>query len=187
MPSSELLGTLAAEAAEELGLPRSVRVVAGGVDNSCMALGSRGLDEGSLFGSLGSSSWLTVVTRSPLLNERVRPYVFAHVLPGMFISATSIFSSGTTFDWVREVLVRAAVCAAGGGEVSPEAGLRLAATSPLGARGLVFVPTLGGGTHFEGGPAVRGALLGIGSAAQRRGRDARYPRGDRTGFACSAG
>jgi xylulokinase len=161
VPSTEALGALTERAAQELGLPRSVRVIAGGVDNSCMALGARGLDDGSLYASLGSSSWLTVIAHAPLLDERVRPFVFAHVLPGMFVSATSIFSSGTSFDWVREVLVRDAVREIGGGEITPEAGLKLAAGSPIGARGLLFVPTLGGGTHFEGGPAVRGALLGL--------------------------
>jgi len=159
--STETLGTLTAEAAGALGLPRSVRVMAGGVDNSCMALGARGIDEGSVFHSLGSSSWLCVTSQAPLLDARVRPYVFAHVIPGMFVSATSIFSSGTSFDWVRDTLAKHAVREAGGGEVTPEACLRLAAGSPPGANGLVFVPTLGGGTHFEGGPAVRGALLGL--------------------------
>lgn len=161
VPSTEILGQLTEQAAEELGLPRSVKVVAGGVDNSCMALGSRGLDEGSLFGSLGSSSWLTVISEKPLLNERVRSYVFAHLIPGMFVSATSIFSSGSSFDWVRETLIGDAIRAVGRGEASPSAAIELATSAPPGAHGLLFVPTLAGGTSFEGGPAVRGAMLGL--------------------------
>ncbi len=41
VPSTEVIGTLTPEAAESLGLPQSVKVACGGVDNSCMALGAR--------------------------------------------------------------------------------------------------------------------------------------------------
>ena len=37
----------------------------------------------------------------------------------------------------------------------------MALASPRGARGLLFVPTLGGGTALEGGPAVRGGFVGL--------------------------
>ena len=44
------------EAAKELGLQQTVQVVAGGVDNSCMALGAGAYMEGRAYNSLGSSS-----------------------------------------------------------------------------------------------------------------------------------
>jgi len=48
VPSTEVLGTLLPEAVAELGLPDSVKVVAGGVDNSCMALEALAYKEGAL-------------------------------------------------------------------------------------------------------------------------------------------
>lgn len=36
-----------------------------------------------------------------------------------------------------------------------------AASAPPGARGLLLVPTLGGGTSLEGGAEVRGAYIGL--------------------------
>ena len=160
--SSEVIGEVRPEIAARLGLPAGVRVVAGGVDNSCMALGARTFREGDIFSSMGSSSWLTVSSATPFLDARVRPYAFAHVVPGMFISATSIFSSGTTIEWIRDTLFADVDEEAkrSGAEVHARLD-EIAAQSPHGANGLLFVPTLGGGTSLEGGPAVRGALIGL--------------------------
>ncbi|PSJ61713.1 xylulokinase [Kumtagia ephedrae] len=160
--STDVVGEVLPDIADEFGLPPGVKVVAGGVDNSCMALGASTFGEGDAFSSMGSSSWLTVSSAEPLLDDVVRPYAFAHVVPGMFISATSIFSSGTSVNWVRENLMadieaRAIV----EGRDVHEALTELALAAPCGARGLLFVPTLGGGTSFEGGPAVRGGFVGL--------------------------
>ncbi len=155
--SHAVLGEVLPDVAAALGLPAGVKVVAGGVDNSCMALGAGTFREGAAFCAMGSSSWLTIASAEPLLDERVRPYVFCHVAAGLYISATSIFSSGTSLDWVRETLLPTVAGEADG----YDALMRLAASAPAGANGLVFVPTLGGGTSFEGGPAVRGAFVGL--------------------------
>jgi len=162
VPSTEVIGELSAEAAKALGLPRTLAVVAGGVDNSCMALGARNTAEGRVYNALGSSSWIAVSSQTPLLEDRVRPYVFAHVIPGMYTSATSIFSAGTSFRWVRDQLCRDVVRdAEAQGEDPYERMTALAARSPVGANHLLFCPSLAGGTALEGGPHVRGAYLGL--------------------------
>jgi xylulokinase len=99
--STDAVGEVLPETARALGLPQGVRVVAGGVDNSCMALGASTFEEGDSFIAMGSSSWLNVSSAAPLLDDLVKPYVFDHVAPGMYLSATSIFSSGTSLSWVR--------------------------------------------------------------------------------------
>ncbi|MDX0969765.1 pentose kinase [Sinorhizobium medicae] len=160
--STDIIGEILPEIADSLGLPRRVKVVAGGVDNSCMALGGRTFLEGDAYASMGSSSWITVSASQPLLDDRVRPFVFAHVAPGKFISATSIFSSGTSVNWVADTLLPDVKQAArASGLDVHDALFQLAGEAPAGARGLMFVPTLGGGTSFEGGPAVRGGFVGL--------------------------
>ncbi len=162
VPSSEVIGELCAGAADALGLPRTVKVVAGGVDNSCMALGARNTAEGRVYNALGSSSWIAVSSGKPLLEERVRPYVFAHVVPGLYTSAVSIFSAGTSYRWVRDELCRDLAAEAERQGVDPyEAMTALAAGSPVAARRLLFNPSLAGGTALEGGARVRGAYLGL--------------------------
>ena len=156
VPSTEVIGTLLPGPAEALGLSENVKVLAGGVDNSLMALGGRTFREGDAYASMGSSSWITVASSKPLLDARVRPFVFAHAVPGMFVSATSIFSSGTSVGWVMDTLLTDL-----GGDSAYEALFALAGEAPAGANGLLFIPTLGGGTSFEGGPSVRGAYVGL--------------------------
>ena len=162
VPSTEVIGKLTAEAAESLRLPVRIRVTCGGVDNSCMALGARNNGEGRVYNSLGSSSWIAVSSEKPVLDERVRPYVFAHVIPGMFTSAVSIFSAGTSFRWVRDQLCRNLVIQAEQqGTDAYDLMTELAAQSPIGANRLLFNPSLGGGTALDASPNVRGAYLGL--------------------------
>lgn len=161
--STDQVGTLTAEAAQELELPRETTVFAGGVDNACMALGSRGVSSGRIYASLGSSSWITVTSSDPVLDPRSRPFVFAHVVPGLHVSGLSTFSSGTTMAWLRELLAPT---------MTMEDFVTEACTAPLGADGLLFLPMLSGGTPLEGGAEARGVLHGL-DLSHRRSHIAR--------------
>lgn len=162
VPSTQVLGEFTQEAADALGLPQTVKVVAGGVDNSCMALGARNIQEGRVYNSLGSSSWIPVCSTKPLLDSRTRPYVFTHVIPGMFTSALSIFSSGTSFQWVRDHLCQNLVAQAKQqGLDAYDLMIALAEKSPIGANKLLFNPSLGGGTSLDPSPNIRGAFIGL--------------------------
>ena len=83
-----------------------MKVACGGVDNSCMALGARNTEEGRVYTSLGSSSWIAVSSKKPVLDAAARPYVFTHVVPGLFTSAVSIFAGGSSFRWIRDAPLR---------------------------------------------------------------------------------
>ncbi len=162
LPSTAILGTLTAEAAAQLGLPRTVKVACGGVDNSCMALGARNIAEGRTYASLGSSSWIAVSSSKPLLDDKSRPYVFTHVIPGMFTSAMAIFSGGTSLKWVRDNLCAdLSARARMEGRDPYEAMIALAQQSPLGANKLLFNPSLAGGSSLDASPHIRGALVGL--------------------------
>ncbi len=162
LPSTTILGALTGQAAEELGLARQVKVVAGGVDNSCMALGARCFKEGRMYNSLGSSSWISVSSGQPLINSHSHPYVFAHVLPAQFISSVSVFSAGTSFRWVRDQICPDLAAAALAQEADPYDWMtRLAAQAKPGCRGLLFNPSLGGGSSHDPSPGLRGAYIGL--------------------------
>ena len=162
VPSTEILGTLTKMAAQELGLDQAVKVVAGGVDNSCMALGAGAFRNGRIYNSLGSSSWIAVSSDHPVLDTVGRPYVFDHVVPGQYVSATAIFSAGTSHNWVREQLCRDLILASG---QDSNKLYRLmaeeAASSPVGARNLIFNPSLAGGSSLDPTPKIRGSFTGL--------------------------
>lgn len=150
--STEVIGRVTAAASAATGLPAGVPVVAGGVDNSCMALGA-GLDHaGAAYVSLGSSNWVTTAGSEPVLDPVDRPFVFDHVLPDLYVSALSTFGGGSSLTWLATLLGR---------DDDLDTLLGEAAGTPVGANGLTCVPTLAGGTVAEGGPAVRGAFLGL--------------------------
>ena len=162
VPSASILGELTAAAAAELGLPRTVKVACGGVDNSCMALGAGNIAEGRTYASLGSSAWIAVTSAQPLLDERVKPYVFSHVMPGLYNSAVAIFSSGSSFKWVCQQMCQDLLAQARRENLDVyDLMSALAASSPPGARGVIFNPSLAGGSSLDLSPLIRGAFLGL--------------------------
>lgn len=162
VPSTEPIGPLTDEGARLLGLTPETVVCCGGVDNSCMALGAGSFKKGRVYTSLGSSSWIALCDSRPTLDVAAKSYVFTHVVPGMFTSALSIFSSGTTFRWVRDHFCRDLAAEA---EVSGKDCYDLmtaeAALSPPGARGLLLNPSFAGGTLLDANPNMRGGFAGL--------------------------
>ena len=162
VPSTQVVGELLPETARELGLSRDVKVVCGGVDNSCMALGAGNIAEGRLYTSLGSSAWIAVSSKVPVLDPERRPFVFTHVIPKMFTSAVSIFAAGSSLKWVRDTLCTDLIAQAEERGRDPyELMIQAAARSPVGSRNLLFNPSLAGGTSQEKSSHIRGAFAGL--------------------------
>ncbi len=160
--STEVIGQITKDTAEELGLHSNVYVVAGGVDNSCMALGSKAFKEGRVYNSLGSSSWIAVSSQKPLLNPITRPYVFAHVVPGFFASALAIISAGSSFRWLRDhIAIDLKIQANSQGVDGYDLMTAEAAKSIVGSHKLLFNPSLGGGMPLDKSSNIRGAFVGI--------------------------
>ena len=163
VPSHTPLGALTPEAARALGLTTRTQVIAGGVDNACMALGAKGVRNGRAYLSLGSSSWIAVTGEKPLLDPAVKPFIFAHCIDGMYASATSIFAAGSSIRWLRDTLCFDLVEREKAGEIADAyvAINELAARSPIGANGLSFNPSLAGGAMIEESPHIVGCFAGL--------------------------
>lgn len=162
VPSTHIIGTLTKTAADELGLPQNVLVASGGVDNSCMALGARNIKDGRIYNSQGSSSWIALTTKIPILDVKFRPFVFTAVIPELFNSAIPVFSSGSSFRWLRDQLCKDLVEKAEKDHCDVyELMTALAATSPAGSKGILFNPSLAGGSSIDTSINVRGAYLGL--------------------------
>jgi xylulokinase len=152
----------AREAAERTGLLEGTPVVCGGVDNSCMALGAGCFGEGDVYTSLGTSAWIAASSGKPIVDEQFKPYVFAHCVPGQYVSATAIFSAGSAFAWLRDVMCQDLLQQEkAGGMNAYDAMTTLAAASPIGANDLFFNPSLAGGSSLDANPNIRGAFLGL--------------------------
>lgn len=163
VPSDTIIGQVTKEAAAITGLTEGTPVACGGVDNTCMALGARGIGEGRVYTSLGSSSWIAVTSQTPILDIQTRPFVFAHVQKGYYTSAVSIFSAGNSFRWVRDELCRDIARQ----EDAYEQMNRMAAEVPIGSNGVLFNPSLAGGSAQEPSPNLRGGFMGLSLSTTR--------------------
>ncbi len=162
-PSDAIIGKVTKEAAEQTGLAEGTLVACGGVDNTCMALGACGIGEGRTYTSLGSSSWIAVTSATPILDVKTRPFIFAHAVKGYYTSAVSIFSAGNSFRWVRDQLCRDIPK----DEDAYEQMNRMGATVPIGSNGVMFNPTLAGGSAQEPAPEMKGGFVGLSLSSTR--------------------
>lgn len=162
LPSDAVIGNITNEAAKETGLNNGTKVICGGVDNSCMALGAKGFRSGSVYTSLGSSAWVALIADKPVLDYTYKPYVFAHVVKGLYTSATCIFSAGNSLRWVRDLFCQDFLLQEKkGGENAYNLMNNLARLSPPGANGIYFNPSLSGGSMLEHSPSICGAFAGL--------------------------
>jgi xylulokinase len=160
--SKDIIGKIKPEVAKELGLPADLLIAAGGVDNACMAAGAGCVEDGMAYTSLGTSAWVAVSDHKPVLNFQTKPFVFGHLIKGMYISAEPLFSAGNTFRWVRDVFCQDLLAIEkNGGEDAYRAMDKLAQKSELGAKGLLFIPTLAGACSLDKSLNAKGALLGL--------------------------
>jgi len=153
LASTDVIGVLTSEASKALGLSSGVKVVCGGVDNACMAAGAGCVENGDAYTSLGTSAWIAVASNEPVVDYERRPYVFAHLVPGMFASATAIFSAGNSYRWVRDTLCKNL---SGYDEMN-----ELGRQSPPGANKLIFNPSLAGGSSLDDSINIRGGFAGL--------------------------
>ena len=152
----EPIGPLSAEAVAQLGLGRSVVVVAGAADTACSAYGVGCVSDGEVFESAGTSGVLTVCharpSGSPLFLNR------AHVVPGRWLSHGAMSAAGAAVRWLRDAVFSSVSSC----EPDDYAWINTeAAKSVPGAKGVVFLPYLLGERTPVWDPGARGAWVGM--------------------------
>jgi xylulokinase len=156
------IGKILPSIADSMGLPHDLTVMAGGVDNSCMALGAGNISEGKAYLSLGTSAWIAVSSENPVIDDKIYPFVFDHVVPGLYTSATSIFSAGNSFRWLGDVICESyKEKAKKQNKDFYDLLIEEAMESPIGSNGVIFNPSLAGAPAAYLKDNVKGAFLGI--------------------------
>lgn len=160
--STDVVGTVTAQAAEACGLRAGTPVVIGGGDGCCAATGAGVVREGSAYNYVGSSSWIAIATRAPILDPTMRTFTWAHLVPGMFSPCGTMQAAGGSYQWLRDTLGQQEKSAAAALGLSAYELLNLqAAQSPPGARGLLFLPYLLGERSPRWNPNARGGFIGL--------------------------
>jgi len=165
VPAATVVGTLNARAAADLGLPETVKVVAGTGDTTAAALGAGAVRDHQAHLYVGTSAWLSCHVPAKKTSVRDNIAALPAAVPGRYWVATVQDVAGRAVDWLIEN-----VLADPGHPRSAEALdrlTRLAAQAPPGAHGVVFVPWLNGERTPVDDPALRGSWFNLSLATTR--------------------
>jgi xylulokinase len=161
-PSTDVVGEVQPAVTEETGLASGTPVVLGGGDGSCAATGAGVIREGVAYNYVGSSSWIGVATKRPILDPEMRTFTWAHLLPGLFTPTGTMQAAGSSYQWARDQLAGAESLVAEHLGISPYDLMNgEVMQSPPGARGLLFLPYLLGERSPRWNPHARGAFVGL--------------------------
>ncbi len=158
----EVVGTLSPQVAEALGLPPTVRVVAGGMDQGAGAIGVGNVGAGVVSESTGGALTLQAsVDRHGGDPGRQTP-VYVHSAPGRYLYCPVCPTGGMALTWFRDRFGQAETSrAAAEGRTAYDLLTELAATAPPGSDGLVLLPHLSGAFSPEYEPRARGVFFGF--------------------------
>jgi xylulokinase len=165
----ELVGALAVEAAEALGLPRGLPVVAGGMDQGAGAVGVGNVGAGMVSESTGGALTIQAAVDHHGGDPTGRTPVYIHSAPRTYLYCPVCPTGGMALTWFRDQFGAALPGASGAGGPSDYDRLTdLAAAVPPGADGLTMLPHLAGAFSPEYEPAARGVFAGF-TLAHTRG------------------
>ncbi len=159
---ASMVGLLTTAAAEALGLPVGLPVVAGGMDQGAGAVGVGNTDGGVVSESTGGALTVQAAVDHHGGDPSRQTPVYIHSVPGQYLYCPVCPTGGMALTWFRDAL--------GGPEVEQarrEGGAAydvltaLAAEAPPGCDGLTMLPHLAGAFSPEYVPSARGAFVGI--------------------------
>jgi xylulokinase len=153
---SAAVGQIRPEAADALGLPRGVRLAAGGGDAAVGALGLGAIAPGEAFISLGTATQLIVATDKYMSAPEKLVHAFAHALPHRWYAMAAMLNGAGALAFAGRLL-----------GASPDALEREAAADYPGPGALVFLPYLSGERTPLDDPYARGVLFGMSEATSR--------------------
>jgi xylulokinase len=160
--STDIVGEVQAQVADEVGLAAGTPVVIGGGDGSCAAVGAGVVREGSAYNYIGSSSWIGIATAEPILDPKMRTFTWAHLVPDMFSPTGTMQAAGGSYQWARNVLCEPEQQAAERLGLDAYELMNLQAEeSPPGANDLLYFPYLLGERAPRWNPNARGAYFGL--------------------------
>ncbi len=160
--STDVVGGVLPDVADEVGVPAGTPVVIGGGDGVAATVGAGVVSEGTAFTNLGASAWIALTTARPIYEPELKTFTFAHMLPGMFCPCGAMMTAGGSYAWIRDQLGSPEVQAAQALGVSPYDLLNLQVSRSLpGADGLIFLPYLLGERSPYWNAQARGAFVGL--------------------------
>ena len=156
--SCDVSGALTAEAAAWTGLPQGLPVAVGAGDGACAAHGARSHTEGDAYMNIGSSAWVSAMSKTPVIDPDMRLFSYFDADDTCFNVCGTVQCGAAAFNWAIENLILPGTRAADCDFAALE---RLAGEVPAGAQGVVFLPTLMGERTPWWTAKASGTLMGF--------------------------
>lgn len=148
----EIVGKTTRRCREETGLPEGIPVACGGGDTLVQAVGNGIVEPGTLISNIGTASQAACAAEAPLYDPLYRTNTFCHVRDGLWMVAGANLSGGVALKWLKKNILHMD---------SFEEMTEMAATSPAGSGGLLFLPCLNGERTPWHDPQARGVYCGL--------------------------
>jgi xylulokinase len=155
LASMEIAGPLLPSAADELGIPPGIPVIAGCADQPavCMAYGL--YNPGTALTAIGTGGQVVHMLTQVRTDPQLRFHIMSHAIPQRWYALAAILSAGLSLRWLRDIL---------GLKEHPDAYQHLstlAADVPPGADGLLFLPYLAGERTPHMDAQASGVFVGL--------------------------
>jgi len=161
--STEVMGRVTKQAAEETGLAEGTPVFGGADDAAPVAITTGVISAGQGYVSAGSGGNIAANAKRPICHETI--ICFPHCIPGLTSVITVMSTTGLSYKWMRDTFGQAeAALAERTGEDAYTYLNAQAALSKPGARGVLFLPYLDGDYTPNNDANARGVFIGMDTA-----------------------
>ena len=160
--SVAVAGGVTEEAARLCGLIAGTPVVCGGGDGVCAAVGTGAVVENKANLCLGTSSWISYASKTAVYDEGMQIFNFAHVVPGYIMPCGTMQTGGGSLSWAYEQLATFGQDKKNMDKTATyKAICEAVEKSPVGAKGLVYLPYLMGERSPRWNAEAKGAFVGL--------------------------
>ena len=167
--SGSMIGTLSVKASEKLGLSKKVKVVSGGHDQYCAALGAGAVNTGDVLLATGTA-WVTLkVSDRPEFDTQTHLAQSVHTVKGKWGSIGSIENGGSSLKWFRDKF---------GGYTEKDGAVMLESYQQIdscvskrrpGSNGVMFYPNFNGSAFPDNDILSKATILGLDFSNDRHG------------------
>ena len=147
--SYEVVGTLKKEIAEKIGMPETVKVIAGAGDNAAAAVGTGTVGEGRCNISLGTSGTIFISSKTFGVDEHNALHSFAHA-DGYYHLMGCMLSAASCNKWWSEEILK-----------TTDYQKEQQGITKLGENSVFYLPYLMGERSPHNDPKVRAMFMGI--------------------------
>jgi D-xylulose kinase len=164
IPSGKEIGNVISP---DTGFSTKTKVISGGGDQQCAAVGVGVVKAGRIKCTTGTGSFILSYLDKPTFDPSKRVLCSCHAVPGKWVQEASIFTSGAVLRWTRDQIgagqkIHSFIEHMEGLKTDPyDKMTELASKSPVGANGLVLIPHFVGAGAPHWNPDARGTLFGL--------------------------